>query len=76
MKKNTLKSMKFKNYLKNKSSMKTDKVKKTNHEKNKSIILKTLNIEDSNNLILFSSITKIGRQEVYNILDNILDNNV
>ena len=57
-------------------AMKTDKVKKTNHEKNKSIILKTLNIEDSNNLILFSSITKIGRQEVYNILDNILDNNV
>ena len=57
-------------------AMKADKVKKTNHEKNKNIILKTLNIEEQNNLIIFSSITKMGRQEVYNILDNILDNNV
>ncbi len=57
-------------------AMKADKVKKTNHEKNKNIILKTLNIEEPNNLIIFSSITKMGRQEVYNILDNILDNNV
>lgn len=54
-------------------AMKTDKVKKTNHEKNKNIILKTLKIENSNDLILFSAVTKMGRQEIYNILDNILD---
>lgn len=56
-------------------AMKTDKVTKNNHSKNKNVILKTLNIENEHDLVLFSAITKMGRSEVYNILDDILDNN-
>ena len=51
---------------------KVDKVSKNNHEKQISTICKTLNISKEN-LILFSSITKMGRQEVYNKLTETLD---
>ena len=53
-------------------AMKVDKVSKNNHEKNVKQIIKTLNIQDSNELILFSAITKIGKQDVYNELDKVL----
>ena len=33
-------------------------------------------MQDENELILFSSITKVGKQEVYNELDKLLINNV
>jgi len=44
---------------------KTDKVSKNSHEKNKRVILKELKIENENDIILFSSITKNGKNEVY-----------
>ena len=50
---------------------KVDKVSKNNHEKQLNIITKTLNV-DREDLILFSSLTKLGRTEVYNRLVEIL----
>ena len=50
---------------------KVDKVSKNNHEKSLNQITKTLGIEREN-LVLFSSVTKLGRQEVYNRLIEIL----
>ena len=44
---------------------KVDKVSKNNHAKNKNIIQKELNLHDDKNIILFSSVTKIGKNEVY-----------
>lgn len=44
---------------------KVDKVSKNNHAKNKNIIQKELNLPDDKNIILFSSVTKIGKNEVY-----------
>ena len=57
-------------------AMKVDKVTKNNRDKNVKQIIKVLNIQDENELILFSSITKVGKQEVYNELDKLLINNV
>ena len=44
---------------------KVDKVSKNNHNKNKQIIMKELNIQDEKDIILFSSITKTGKNEIY-----------
>ena len=44
---------------------KVDKLSRNNHEKSINIITKTLNASRED-LILFSSITKMGKQEVYN----------
>lgn len=44
---------------------KVDKVSKNNHAKNKNIIQKELNLPDDKNIILFSSVIKIGKNEVY-----------
>lgn len=44
---------------------KVDKVSNNNIEKNKNIIKQELNIKDNDNLILFSSLTKKGKEEVY-----------
>ena len=57
-------------------AMKVDKVTKNNRDKNVKQIIKVLNMQDENELILFSSITKVGKQEVYNELDKLLINNV
>lgn len=57
-------------------AMKVDKVTKNNRDKNIKQIIKVLNMQDENELILFSSITKVGKQEVYNELDKLLINNV
>ena len=51
---------------------KTDKVSKGNHEKSISIISKTLNV-NKEDLILFSSVTKMGKQEIYNKIIETLD---
>ena len=53
---------------------KVDKVSRNNHEKSLNQICKTLNITKED-LILFSSVTKMGRQEVYNRLIENLDIN-
>lgn len=52
---------------------KVDKVSKNNHAKNKSIIMKELNIPNEDNLILFSSITKNGKNEIYDEIDKYLN---
>lgn len=49
---------------------KADKVSKNNYDKNKKIIIKTLELD--NEPILFSTITKIGKSEVLDIIDNCL----
>lgn len=51
---------------------KVDKVSKNNHAKNKNIIQKELNLPDDKNIILFSSVTKIGKNEVYEEIENYL----
>ena len=51
---------------------KYDKVKSSQKDKQEKIIRETLKIKEEDNLILFSSITKKGREEVYrNILDKL-----
>lgn len=50
---------------------KVDKVKKSSHKKNMDIILKTLNIKEDD-IILFSSITKVGKEEILNKIDTML----
>lgn len=51
---------------------KVDKVSKNAHQKSINLITKTLNVP-AEDLILFSSVTKIGRQEVYNKLVETLE---
>ena len=51
---------------------KVDKVSKNSHEKQINMITKILET-DRNNLILFSSVTKIGKQEVYEKLIETLE---
>ena len=51
---------------------KVDKVSKNNINKNSSVILKELNIKDSDNLILFSGVTKTGKEEIYKEIANYL----
>lgn len=51
---------------------KVDKVSKNSHQKQINIISKTLDIPGEN-LVLFSSVTKMGRQEVYNKLIETLE---
>ena len=46
---------------------KVDKISKSNHDKQISLITKTLDV-NKEDLILFSSVSKMGRQEVYNKL--------
>ena len=52
---------------------KVDKVKKSLHEKNKNLIIKLFNL-DENELILFSTITKTGKQEVLDKIETMLTN--
>ena len=51
---------------------KIDKVSKNNYEKNKKIIRDTLKMVDEDELILFSMINKNGKQDVHNIIIDIL----
>ena len=51
---------------------KIDKVSKNNHQKNKNVIIKELNLNNENDIILFSSITKTGKNEVYDEIEKYL----
>ena len=51
---------------------KVDKISKNSHDKQISIITKTLGI-NKEELILFSSLTKMGKQEIYNKLVETLE---
>ena len=52
---------------------KVDKVKKSVHEKNKKIIIDTLKLDNVDDLILFSTITKIGKNESFDKIEKYLD---
>ena len=53
---------------------KYDKVKSSLKDKQEKLILNTLKIKEGDNLVLFSSITKKGREEIYRILASKLNN--
>ena len=50
---------------------KVDKISKNNHEKQINQIIKTLNVTKED-LVLFSSVTKMGKQEIFNKLMEVL----
>lgn len=52
---------------------KRDKLKASEVEKNTALIKETLSIEDDDVLIPFSSVTKEGRDDILDILDQILE---
>ena len=49
---------------------KYDKVKKNARDKQNKIIRDTLKLEEGENFITFSSFTKKGKDEVYEIIEN------
>ncbi len=49
---------------------KADKISKNNYEKNKRIIKEGLKIENDSDIILFSSHTRLGKEEVHNLIEN------
>ena len=53
---------------------KYDKVKSSLRDKNEKLIRSTLDIKESDSLVLFSSITKKGKEEVYRQILDKLDN--
>ncbi len=52
---------------------KIDKISFGQREKYKNIILKTLELQDNDKLVLFSSVTKDGKKDVYNTIEQYLD---
>ena len=48
---------------------KSDKVSKNSYDKNKRIIKDTLKLVESDNLILFSTVTKEGKQDIYETIE-------
>ena len=52
---------------------KVDKVSKNTYEKNKNIIVKDLNLVNDENIILFSGVTKQGKNEVYDEIEKYLN---
>ena len=53
---------------------KCDKVSKNYYEKNKKVIADTLNISLNDDLILFSSVNKFGKQEVHDKIEFFINN--
>ena len=52
---------------------KCDKVSRNSYDKNKKLIWNTLKMIDSDRLELFSAPKKIGKKEIYNIIEEALD---
>lgn len=52
---------------------KIDKISFGQREKYKNIILKTLELDPKDKLVLFSSVTKDGKKEIYNTVEQYLD---
>lgn len=52
---------------------KIDKISFGQREKYKNVILKTLELHDEDNLVLFSSITKDGKKDIYQTIEKYLD---
>ncbi len=55
---------------------KADKVSAKEKEKNLKTIKDTLDIVVGDNIVLFSSISKLGREEIISIMENILSNKI
>ena len=51
---------------------KSDKVSKNSYVKNEKIIRETLNLDENDDIILFSSVSKLGKQDVYQKIENII----
>lgn len=51
---------------------KSDKVSKNSYMKNEKIIRETLNLDENDDIILFSSVSKLGKQDVYQKIENII----
>ena len=52
---------------------KIDKISFGQREKYKNVILKTLDLKEEDKLILFSSVTKDGKKDIYNTIEQYLD---
>ena len=53
---------------------KSDKVSKNSYDKNKKIIIETLNLVDSDDLVLSSSVLKEGKKDVHDKILDIVEN--
>ena len=51
---------------------KVDKIGRTLREKQEKLIKDTLEVKEEDRFVLFSSSTKLGKSEIYNIIDNIV----
>ena len=51
---------------------KFDKVKEKDKVKLEKLLVETLNVQEEDKVVLFSSVTKKGREEIYNLLSNYL----
>lgn len=54
---------------------KSDKVSKNSYEKNIKLIKETLKLDENDNLIMFSTVNKMGKQEIYDVISNCIENN-
>ena len=52
---------------------KCDKVSKGSYDKNKNIIKDTLKLAENDNLVLFSTVNKAGKQDIYDIIENAIN---
>ena len=52
---------------------KYDKVKERDKAKQEKLLMKTLNVQSDDKVVLFSSVTKKGREEIYNILSTYIN---
>ena len=52
---------------------KYDKVNQKTREKQIKVINDTIKLEDGDKLVYFSSVNKTGKQEIYNIISDYLD---
>ena len=51
---------------------KSDKVSKNNYDKNQKILKESLNIKEEDSIILFSSLTKIGKEQIHNQIEKLI----
>lgn len=53
---------------------KSDKVSRNSYDKNKKLIMDTLKLAESDNFVLFSTVDKSGKQDVYEVIEDCLEN--
>ena len=52
---------------------KSDKVSRNSYDKNKKLIMDTLKLAESDNFVLFSTVDKSGKQDVYEVIEDCLE---